>query len=251
MLKVRKRIFIWMTFQGWLKIFFSIGLIMALGYTLTYELSATRTWTYWTIPLSGKVIALDAGHGGADGGAVSNEGLIEKDVSLGITLYLRDYLQQAGALVVMTRETDKDLAESQTHGSKSRKTEDLHRRAKLIEAKKSDLLISVHLNSIPSSRWSGAQTFYHESSVDSQFLATLIQDELKRNLLNTDRLARTDNTIYLLKSSKIPAALVEIGFLSNPEEARLMGQTSYQQKVAAAIYQGILRYLSVDKLGTS
>lgn len=236
MLKVRKRIFIWMTFQGWLKILFSIGLVMALGYTLTHEISATRTWTYWTMPLSGKVIALDAGHRGADGGAVSKEGLIEKDVNLGITLYLRDYLQQAGALVVMTRETDKDLAESQTHGSKSRK---------------SDLLISVHLNSIPSSRWSGAQTFYHENSAESQFLATLIQDELMRNLLNTDRLARTANTIYLLKSSKIPAALVEIGFLSNPEEARLMGQASYQQKVAAAIYQGILRYYSVDKLGTS
>ena len=95
------------------------------GILLTQSMPAAKTWSYWTLPLSGKTIAIDAGHGGVDGGAVSKQGVIEKDLNLAIALYLRDYLQQAGAIVVMTREGDYDLATGDAKAYSKRKTEDL------------------------------------------------------------------------------------------------------------------------------
>ncbi|PZE19106.1 N-acetylmuramoyl-L-alanine amidase CwlD [Paenibacillus xerothermodurans] len=245
----RKRVVVWMNMHGGLKLVMSALLVALMLFIFTYELPAAGTWTSWTMPLSGKKIALDPGHGGPDGGAQSREGLIEKDVNLAITLHLRDYLQQAGALVVMTREEDKDLADSSTRGYSKRKTEDLVKRAQFITAQKSDLFLSIHLNSIPSPRWSGAQTFYYPNHKDNALLAALIQDEIRKNLKNTDRLARpTSNEVYLLKTLKIPSALVEVGFLSNPTEANLLKTTAYQKKIAASIYQGVLRYYSGEKV---
>lgn len=79
-------------------------------------------------------------------------------------------------------------------------------------------------------------------------LAKFIQDELRRNLENTDRKAKQMNTIYLMKHIDKPGALVEVGFLSNPDEARLLGTDEYQDKVAASIYNGILRYMTNEKI---
>ncbi|QNR66967.1 N-acetylmuramoyl-L-alanine amidase CwlD [Paenibacillus peoriae] len=212
-----------------------------------YEIPASRAWTHWSLPLTGKVIAIDAGHGGPDGGAVSKEGIIEKDINLAIAFYLRDYLQQAGAVVIMTREDDRDLAQQETKGYSRRKTEDLKQRVRIIEEQKADLFLSIHMNSIPSSRWSGAQTFYVPNHADNENLASLIQEEIKRNLENTDRVAKTVNTVYLLKALKMPSALVEVGFLSHPEEARRLSDVNYQRQVAASIYKGILRYSAGEK----
>lgn len=249
MFKRRKRIVVWLTLQGSLKIMLSAALVVLMLIMFTYELPAARTWTYWTIPLSGKVIALDPGHGGPDGGAESKDGLIEKDINLAITLHLRDYLQEAGALVFMTREDDNDLAGSATKGYSKRKTEDLINRAQLINQQKSDLFLSVHVNSIPSVKWSGAQTFYYPNHKDSAGLATWIQEELTKNLNNTDRIAKPVGNVYLLKTLQMPSALIEVGFLSNPAEAALLRSTAYQKKIAAAIYQGVLRYYSGEKVG--
>lgn len=212
-----------------------------------YEVPVSKTWNYWSLPLSGKVIALDAGHGGPDGGAVSKQGVIEKDINLAVALYLRDYLQQAGATVVMTRETDIDLAPEETKGYSRRKTEDLKQRVRLIEDKQVDMFISIHMNSIPSNRWSGAQVFYYPNHEDNPNFAALIQDEIRRNLENTDRIAKTVNTVYLLQALKMPSVLVEVGFLSHPEESRLLAEEEYQRKVAASVYKGILRYASGEK----
>jgi len=217
---------------------------------MTYDFSSTKTWTHWTLPLSGKIIAIDAGHGGVDGGAKSESGLEEKEVTLKLALQVRDYLQQAGALVVMTREHDEDLASPGTRGFSRRKTEDLINRAKLVTKEQADLLITIHLNSVPSSRWRGAQTFYYPGREQSQRLATFIQEEIRLNLNNTNRKANTAQTLYLLKVLPIPTALVEVGFLSNPEEAQLLGNEIYQNKLAASIYRGILRFNSGEQIGT-
>lgn len=247
----KKRLVVWLTFHSTLKVAMSALLVALVVFIYSYELPTTKTWSEWTLPLSGKIIALDAGHGGADGGAASKDGIIEKDINLAITLHLRDYLQQAGALVVMTREEDKDLAREGTKGLSKRKTEDLLNRADFITKKKANLLISVHLNSIPSPKWRGAQTFYYLNHPDNPTLAALIQNELIRNLENTNRVAKeADRSVYLLKAMKIPSALVEVGFLSNPEEASLLSDESYQRKIATSIYQGILRYYSGEKVGS-
>lgn len=244
MKKRRASVVVWMNTNGWLKVVLSAAMVSLMIFLFTYELPTTRTWSYWTMPLSGKVIAIDAGHGGPDGGAVSKDGLVEKEVNLAIALYLRDYLQQVGAVVVMTREDDRDLAQAATKGYSKRKTEDLMNRVALIESKKADMLVSIHLNSIESPRWSGAQTFYYPGNEEGKKLAELIQNEIRANLRNTDRAAGTQDTFYLLKALNIPGALVEVGFLSNPNEARLMAEASYQKKMAESIYRGIMRYVT-------
>lgn len=248
---VRKRLVVWISYRGAARIGLGIAAVMLTVVLLTQEVPASRTWTYWTLPLSGKVIAIDAGHGGVDGGAVSKQGLVEKDLNLAIALQLRDFLQQAGAIVVMTREGDYDLAEEGTSKISKRKTQDLLNRAKFVKDKHASLLLSIHMNSIPSPKWSGAQTFFYPNQPENAILASLIQDEIRRNLGNTERLAATVNTIYLLKAmDEVPSALVEVGFLSNPGEATRLADSEYQKKVAASIYQGVLRFTAGEKWGT-
>ncbi|NGP46658.1 N-acetylmuramoyl-L-alanine amidase CwlD [Bacillaceae bacterium SIJ1] len=199
------------------------------------------TPTVASLPLSGKVIMLDAGHGGADGGAVNRDGtILEKDVTLSLTKKLRDYLQEGGALVYLTREKDTDLA-GDIKGLSKRKTADLKKRLSLINRSEADLFLSIHLNAIPSSRWRGAQTFYFPRD-DNERLAESIQSEVRDQLGNTERVALGINTIFLQKHAEMPSALFEAGFLSNTEEARLLASDDYQDKMAAAIYRGILRY---------
>lgn len=246
----KDKVSVWLSLSHIKRVLLGIGLLGLLFGFSKYEVPAIKTASYWSLPLAGTTIALDAGHGGPDGGAVSKQGIIEKDINLAVTLYLRDYLQQAGAMVYMTREDDRDLANPDTKGYKKRKTEDLTRRVRLIEEKQAKLFVSIHMNSVPSSRWSGAQTFYSTNNGDSITLAELIQDELRRNLNNTDRVAKqSDKSVYLLEELKIPAVLVEVGFLSNPEEARLLGDEKYQRKVAASVYQGIMKYISKKESG--
>ncbi|WHX48574.1 N-acetylmuramoyl-L-alanine amidase CwlD [Paenibacillus woosongensis] len=239
----RDKVTLWISLGHIKKLMLGLVLLGLLWGIAVYEVPARNAWNYWSLPLAGVTIALDAGHGGPDGGAVNRQGLIEKDINLAVALYLRDYLQQAGAIVVMTREDDRDLADAETKGYSKRKTEDLKRRVRFIKEKQAKLLISIHVNSVPSSKWSGAQTFFTKEDEKSYDLAYLIQDELIRNLENSDRVAKqNDKSVYLLKALKIPSALVEVGFLSNPGEAAMLGSEQYQQKVAASIYQGILRY---------
>ncbi|QHT63328.1 N-acetylmuramoyl-L-alanine amidase CwlD [Paenibacillus lycopersici] len=248
---VRKRFVVWITYRGAVRVGLGVAAVMLTVLLLTQEVPASRTWTYWTLPLSGKTIAIDAGHGGVDGGAVSKQGLVEKDLNLAIALQLRDFLQQAGAIVIMTREGDYDLADEGTSKISKRKTQDLVKRAQFVKDKHASLLLSIHMNSIPSPKWSGAQTFFYPNLPENAVLASLIQDEIRRNLGNTERLASTVNTVYLLKAmDEVPSALVEVGFLSNPGEATRLGDAAYQKKVAASIYQGVLRFTAGEKWGT-
>lgn len=239
--------------KGALRIAAAVAVLVLTGLLLRDNLPSSSTWSYWTLPLSGKTIAIDAGHGGADGGAVSKQGSVEKDLNLAIALHLRDYLQQAGALVVMTREGDYDLASGDANAYSKRKTEDLKRRVALIKESNPAAFVSIHINSIPSEKWSGAQTFYNSSAhQDNRLLAAFIQDEIKRNLANTTRIAAVKKDVYLMKALiDIPTALVEVGFLSNPGEAARLADAEYQRQVAASIYQGVLRYVSGEKLSGS
>ena len=213
-----------------------------------YNMPTDRSWSGWSLPLSGKVIVLDAGHGGPDGGASSSNGVVEKEVTLPISMYLRDFLQQAGAVVVLTRDGDYDLAQPDTKGWSRRKTEDLKKRVQLVNEQGADMLVSIHLNAIPAKQWTGAQTFYAPRIKESGQLATLIQEEIKRVLKNTERAAKKTDDIYILRMLERPAVLVEVGFLSNDEEAKLMNTSQYQKQMANAIYQGILRYSSGERV---
>ena len=151
-------------------------------------------------------------------------------------------MQEQGALVIMTREEDIDLADEDTKGYSRRKVEDLKKRLKMINEPEIDFFVSIHLNSIPSPRWSGAQTFYAPYYRENERAARFIQDELKINLENTKREAKSINRVYILENAKKPGVLVEVGFLSNPSERENLKKNRYQDKLAASIYYGILRY---------
>lgn len=201
-------------------------------------------WRTVPLPLSGKTIVIDPGHGGIDGGAVGKDGTQEKEIALDVAKQTRDYLQQAGALVYLTREEDKDLAGEDVKGR--RKSKDIRNRLTFIHDKEPELFITIHLNALPSSRWSGAQTFFYPSYPENNHLATMIQDEIIRNLENTNRTPLEMNHIYLLKHAEVPGALVEIGFLSNDEELKLLKDKKYQDQMAASIYKGIIRYVTEE-----
>jgi N-acetylmuramoyl-L-alanine amidase len=219
---------------------FAVGLVV-LFFIIQFDFNENKTWTTWSMPLSGKVILIDPGHGGVDGGA-GDRPMQEKDIALSISLKLRDFLQQQGAIVLMTRETDRDLAPTDMKGYSRRKAADLKERIKIINNSDADLVISIHLNAIPSSRWSGAQTFYNSKMKENAKAAKLIQKELRVNLENTTRKAKPLNDLFILKHSEKPGVLVEAGFLSNPTEKMNLERDSYQEMVAASIYKGIIRY---------
>jgi N-acetylmuramoyl-L-alanine amidase len=195
----------------------------------------------WKPPLAGLTIMIDPGHGGVDGGAGDITAL-EKDIALSVSKKLREHLNGQGAVVLMTREEDTDLARKETERIRTRKTEDLQARSRLINESGADLFISVHLNAIPTENWRGAQTFYAVHLPENKKLAASIQRELTVNLENTDRTPAEIGHVYILKEANIPGALIEIGFLSNQEERRLLLNEEYQEKTAASVSRGILRY---------
>lgn len=229
---------------GW-----GLGLFLLLYLILSPIETSEQAWGTWSLPLSGKTIVIDPGHGGPDGGAEGTDGTHEKGISLEVAKKLRDLLQQSGAMVYLTREEDKDLADAETSGLSKRKSEDIRKRLQFIHDKEADFFVTIHLNAIPSPRWHGAQTFYYPKFPESKHLAKMIQAEMVRNLENTNREALSINGIYLLENAEVPGSLVEIGFLSNEQERELLKQESYQRQMAGSIYEGILRYMTEELPG--
>ncbi|MFS0675141.1 N-acetylmuramoyl-L-alanine amidase CwlD [Ornithinibacillus sp. 179-J 7C1 HS] len=223
-----------------------IGLVILIALIKIPLPDSAKETTNFSMPLSGKTIVLDPGHGGPDGGAVGSDDTLEKGIALEVAKELRNYLQQAGAIVYLTRETDTDLADKDTKGLSKRKAEDIKRRMEFIHSHEADFFLTIHLNALPSTRWSGAQTFYYPKSDEGKHLAKMIQAEITRNLENTNRSALAVNNLYLLKNAEIPGALVEIGFLSNVQERELLKSDTYQRQMAASIYKGVLRYMTEE-----
>lgn len=210
-------------------------LISLIIYTTSLKASVESLFSF---PLLGQSVAIDPAHGGYDPG-VFREGVDEKDIVLEISRYTKMFLQKRGGRVVMTRETDMDLLELPA-GPK--KLKDLTNRLALIEDSEVDILVSIHTNAIQSSVWSGAQTFYSsDEDVKSKRLALLIQEELIKELKNTDRKAKT-GSYFLLQNAPVPAVIVEVGFISNPQELKLLQDPEYQKRVALAISEGIYKY---------
>ncbi|HHT50368.1 MAG TPA: N-acetylmuramoyl-L-alanine amidase CwlD [Eubacteriaceae bacterium] len=201
--------------------------------------------TTFNYPNFNKVIIIDPGHGGVDPGKVGSQGELEKDLNLKIAQKLAYYIEESGGVAILTRNEDKGLYTEESKKLREKKIEDLRNRRKLIQESNGDILISIHLNSFPSPKYYGAQTFYLEGDKESQVLAENIQKEL-RNILNrgNHREIKPTDSYYILKENGIPSILVEGGFLSNPEEERLLNDEKYQNKIAWAIYSGIMSYYS-------
>lgn len=188
--------------------------------------------------LTNKIIIVDPGHGGFDPGKPGITGLDEKDLNLKIALLLRNYLENAGAIVVMTRTTDDDV--DGMDGVKH-KSKDMVQRKKLSEG--GDILVSIHQNSFTQSSVHGAQTFYNSQSEEGKALAISIQKSIKETAdIDNRREAKSNTNYYVLKATQLPAVIIECGFLTNPEEERKLNSDAYQNQMALGIYLGILRY---------
>lgn len=190
-------------------------------------------------------IVVDAGHGGEDGGAVGVNGLVEKDVNLAIALALAEDLKAANFPVVLVRDGDYSVGDQSLGTIAERKRSDTKSRAQLVEETGECVLISIHQNKFEQSQYSGAQMFYSPNNPESAALAECIRQSVVDSLQpqNTRQNKEAGEDIYLLSHVQVPAVLVECGFLSNPEEAALLGQESYQRDMAAAIYNGLISFL--------
>ena len=198
------------------------------------------------VPGYGTKILVDAGHGEPDGGAEGKSGVLEKDLNLAVARFLQGYLEQSGAEVMMTRTEDSGIFDGDSQSIRQKKRSDLTNREKMMEESEAELFISIHMNKFSDPKYSGPQVFYSRQSPDSEPLAKAVQKELVSVLNPAEERAvkPAGKDIYLLSRAKIPAVLVECGFLSNPAEEQLLLTEDYQKKTAWAIYCGILRFLS-------
>ena len=174
--------------------------------------------------LLGKIIVLDAGHGGTDSGA-KNGKIVEKE------------LISRGATVYLTREEDNDLSAR----TSERKRSDLYNRAKYINTIKPNMYISIHLNATTSSSWKGLQVFYNKNNEENKVIAETITNNLKNNI-NNIREVKEENKYYMYKYIKYPGVLIEAGFISNPDENYLLRQEEYQNKLITLIADAIEKY---------
>lgn len=187
------------------------------------------------------VIYIDPGHGGFDGGSVSNSEIYEKNVVLDVSYYLKEYLEYNGFRVLMTRYDDYDLAGS---GSQDRKHDDILKRVEYVNNSSAKVCISIHTNAYPNSAIRGAQTFYGYGREESKILSETIQNNLVSKLKNTNRVALPIKDKYILDNITCPVAIVEIGFLSNREECKLLTDDVYLKVVAYTIGEAITTYLN-------
>ena len=196
-----------------------------------------------TLPVTNKVIVLDAGHGSPDEGATSSDGTSEAQINLKITLKLQKLLESSGATVILTRYDENAIYELDSQTISQKKVSDIKNRVKIGNESSADIFVSIHLNKIPEKQYSGWQTFYKDGNEDSKNLATLIQNNLN-STINTEnnRVPLILNNVYIMKHVEIPIALVECGFLSNDSEEALLVTDEYQDKLAWGIYNGIMDY---------
>lgn len=192
--------------------------------------------TSLTFPLIGKIIYLDAGHGGIDNGATVNN-VNEKNINLEIVYKLKDALTNAGATVYLTRKDENDLSNK---NALYRKKSDFDNRIKLINNSNADLYISIHQNIYQNKKYSGPQVFYVKNNKQ---LAQTIQNTLNK-YLNTNRKIKTINNTYMYRLLNKPGVLIECGFLSNDNERNKLLNDNYQTKLSKIITEAIITYFS-------
>lgn len=189
-----------------------------------------RAVTIISNALEGRKIAVDPGHGGSDSGAIGASGVREKVINLIVAEKLIKLLHEAGATVVITRNGDQKVINQQ--------------RVDLVNSSKADIMVSIHANAFNNSESNGTETFYHASAANaaaSRLLALQLQRELIAALGLRNRGVK-ESSFFILKNVRIPAALVELAFISNPAEEKILLDPEAQERAAIALYQGIEAY---------
>ena len=200
-----------------------------------------------SLPVSGKVVILDAGHGTPDEGAESKNGTTEAQINLKIVLKIQQLLEQSGCTVILTRSDENAIYDLDAKTLKQKKISDIHNRVKIGNESSADIFVSIHLNKINEQQYYGWQTFFNTNNEQSKDLAEQIQTALNEAIQKENhRIAMKLNTVYIMKHVEIPISIVECGFLSNPEEEQQLQQEEYQNRLAWGIYNGIISYFSMS-----
>lgn len=193
---------------------------------------------HYDLPLLGKVIFVDPGHGGRDPGT-SYGNILEKDIVLEISKELRKQLESKGAIVYMTRETDIDLS---SIWDVRKKRGDLYRRILMYKKYQAELYLSIHINYYSNTRWSGAEVLYNSINSENKVFGQILMNNFKTSLGSKRSLKKTD--LYMYKSTTVPGVLIECGFLSNPNERYLLQQKNYQKKLSQVITDSVVYYFN-------
>ncbi len=207
--------------------------ILIFGILILTMVSSIRVFAL--LPLSGKLIIIDIGHGGKDPGTIVN-GILEKDLNLAIGQKLEKELIKKGASIILTRDGDYDLSNPT---ATRRKQSDFDNRIKLINNSKADMYLSIHINYLEDKEYKGGQVFYYKTKENKE-IALSIQNEF--NKISTKREIKKTPNIYMYQRLKVPGVLVECGFLSNYSERQNLITEEYQQKIALAITTGVINY---------
>ena len=219
-------------------------LFLALG-GLTCFLSARTVRTDRPAGAAARTtVILDAGHGGADGGAVGVNGVAEKDLNLAVTETLAGLLREAGYEVILTRSDDRMLLDEGEDVKGHRKENDLKNRLEVAEAHPDAIFVSIHMNTYQASKYSGLQVYYADNT-ESRRLAYAVQGAVVAGIQpDNHRVPHVaSSSIYLLDNAVGTAVLIECGFLSNPEECALLSQKDYRARLSFSIFCGMIEYM--------
>lgn len=186
--------------------------------------------------LKGKIVAIDPGHGGPDPGAIGVQGTREKHVNLNVAMLVKANLEKAGAKVLMTREADVSVASLRGPG-----LGELQSRVMFANGNQADIFISIHHNAAVRPSANGTSTYYYLKTIFDGALAQSLQEAMLQAGGLADFGVRTAN-FYVVKNVTMPAALLEVGFLSNAQEEQILNSSDFQQKIAQGIVTGIDRY---------
>ncbi len=227
-------------------IFLTLAIFLPIGMFVLQtasNINTNKTVATMATPVSSKTIIVDAGHGGEDGGAVSDNGVSEAEINLKIGLKLQQLLEQSGSNVVLTRSDNNAIYDIDKKTLREKKNSDIRNRVRIGNNSSADIFVSIHLNKIPENQYYGWQTFFKDGNEDGKRLANCIQNNLNETIQKENK--RTPlkiNNVYIIKHVEIPTVIVECGFLSNHEEEKQLQQAEYQTKLAWGIYNGIMEY---------
>ena len=215
--------------------------------TIVFQLKAPKNMEVKetvALPVDNKVIILDAGHGRRRSEEQQQRsGISEADINLKIMLKVQNLLEQAGSTVILTRSDENGIYDIDKTTLRQKKISDTQNRVKLGNSSEADVFVSIHLNKIPQQQYWGWQTFYKKNNENSKRLAQSIQQGLNETIQKENkRESLKIENIYIIDHVEIPTAIVECGFLSNPEEKELLQKEEYQDKLAWGIYIGIMDY---------
>lgn len=226
-------------------IFINLSLIISIFYYSFFCNNYLKTQTVSSTPVSNHTIILDAGHGNPDGGAVAEDGTIESDLNLDIVLKLQNLLESSNCNVILTRSDENGIYETDSNTIREKKISDMKNRVEIANNSNAELFLSIHMNKLEQTQYSGWQTFFKNKDDTSKKIAKNIQTSLNYFLKKEKtREIKSISGIYLTNKVNIPLVIVECGFLSNAEENKLLQTEKYQDELAWSIYIGIMDYFN-------